>query len=155
MLNRRLVDTLEIAAPVEAVWALLTDFASYPQWNPFVPEALGEARVGQRLTIRLRLGKRRITLHPRVTRVDRPRELRWRAKWGASGWFDVDRGFLMERTGQSRTRLWQEEVCSGLLAPLVFALSNAERDILAGYRGLARALKERAELGQRASRLSS
>jgi uncharacterized membrane protein len=27
---------IEINAPAEKVWRVLTDFAAYPEWNPFV-----------------------------------------------------------------------------------------------------------------------
>ena len=40
---------IEIAAPVEHVWKILTDFAQFPTWNPFVTQAKGEIREGARL----------------------------------------------------------------------------------------------------------
>ena len=43
---------IEIAAPVESVWRTLTDFASYPEWNPFLKRVEGNAAVGERLTVR-------------------------------------------------------------------------------------------------------
>ncbi len=30
-----------VEAPAERVWELLTDFASYPQWNPFIRNISG------------------------------------------------------------------------------------------------------------------
>jgi hypothetical protein len=144
MLAKRLAHTIEIAAKVDAVWAILTDFANYPNWNPFVPQAEGQLEKGQRIKIRLVMGKRATPVRPVVTRVDRPHELRWLAKWGPSrGWFDVDRGFLLDAMGPNRTRFVQEEICSGVFAPAILAAS--EGNILAGYRRLAEALKSRAE----------
>ncbi len=43
----------EIDAPVEAVWATLTDLAAYSDWNPFIVADEGRAAVGERLTNRL------------------------------------------------------------------------------------------------------
>jgi hypothetical protein len=35
------------------IWKILTDFSSYPEWNPLVREALGIKRRGNRLTLRV------------------------------------------------------------------------------------------------------
>ena len=37
---------IEIQASDTRVWQLLTDFANFPQWNPFIHRAKGEAKVG-------------------------------------------------------------------------------------------------------------
>jgi hypothetical protein len=44
---------IEINASTSRVWAILTDFARYYEWNPFVTEAEGELRRGQELTLTL------------------------------------------------------------------------------------------------------
>jgi uncharacterized protein YndB with AHSA1/START domain len=33
---------VEIQAPAERIWQVLTDFASYPEWNLFVPDLFSE-----------------------------------------------------------------------------------------------------------------
>ena len=47
-----LVSTVDIDAPVHAVWSALTDFTSYEKWSNF-SHAEGEARVGSRLVMRM------------------------------------------------------------------------------------------------------
>ncbi|KAB7619358.1 SRPBCC family protein [Alkalilimnicola sp. S0819] len=42
---------IEIDASAERVWAVLSDFASYPQWNPFIKSVAGEPQQGARLQI--------------------------------------------------------------------------------------------------------
>jgi uncharacterized protein YndB with AHSA1/START domain len=37
---------IEINGPAERVWAVLTDFASYPEWNPFIRQVSGELNIG-------------------------------------------------------------------------------------------------------------
>ncbi len=37
---------ISITAPPDRIWHLLTDFASYPQWKPFIRRASGELREG-------------------------------------------------------------------------------------------------------------
>lgn len=48
---RHLEAHADIDAPPEKVWAVLTDLAAYPVWNPFIVRAAGELREGQRLRI--------------------------------------------------------------------------------------------------------
>lgn len=37
---------IEIKAPPEKVWEILTDLARYPEWNPFFHHAVGTLKVG-------------------------------------------------------------------------------------------------------------
>ena len=39
----------DIDAPADQVWRVVTDFARYPEWNPFIIHAAGEQRVGGKL----------------------------------------------------------------------------------------------------------
>ena len=36
--------TIDIVAPPDAVWEVLTDYARYPEWNPFIVEMSGDKR---------------------------------------------------------------------------------------------------------------
>lgn len=40
--------TIDIDASPRAVWEVLTDFAAYPDWNPFVDRSEGTPEVGTR-----------------------------------------------------------------------------------------------------------
>lgn len=69
-----------VPAPPERVWRELTDFASFPEWNPLVLEARGPAEPGARVALRVvntaQPGKTaRITA--RITRFEPGRELAW------------------------------------------------------------------------------
>ena len=50
---KRIQREIEIAATPEHVWDVLTDFASYPEWNPFIRSIAGEPRAGARLEVRI------------------------------------------------------------------------------------------------------
>ena len=41
---KELHSEIEINAPVERVWEVLTDFASYPRWNPFIRRGVFHSR---------------------------------------------------------------------------------------------------------------
>ena len=47
--RRSLVTSIEVSAPPDRVWAVLTDFPSYPTWNPFIKRFEGELKVGGRV----------------------------------------------------------------------------------------------------------
>ncbi|HET8684934.1 MAG TPA: SRPBCC domain-containing protein [Micromonosporaceae bacterium] len=140
---RTLRSEVDIEAPPPRVWGALTDFRSFPSWNPFIRRADGAVVPGCRIHITLRLGARLVTFHPRLTVVDEPRELRWLARQRVPGLFDVERRFLLEPVDPARCRFMQSETASGLLAPLVMPLLR--RRILRGYREMDAALKSRVE----------
>ena len=141
-----------IDASPERVWAVLTDFPSFPAWNPFIRSARGRLLPGERLTITLLLGRRLVTFRPHLTVVDQPRELRWIARQLMPGLFDVDRRFLIEPVGTSGCRFVQSETGSGLLAPVLMRLMR--RGILRGYRAFNAALKSRVEGAEGADQTS-
>ncbi|MCW6009692.1 SRPBCC domain-containing protein [Micromonospora sp. CPCC 205371] len=134
---------IEIGASPKKVWAVFTDFRSYPSWNPFIRKAEGTLAPGERIAITLRLGRRMVNLRPTLTVVDEPREVRWLARQFLPRLFDVERRFVLEPLGQSRCRFIQSETGSGVFAPLLMPLLR--RQILDGYRRLDMALKERVE----------
>ena len=44
---------IQISAPPEKVWAILTDLTEYSKWNPFIKVAIGQTKVGERLKVRI------------------------------------------------------------------------------------------------------
>ena len=113
---RELVAEIEIAAPAQRVWEILTDFAAYRQWNPFMPRLDGEVRVGARLRARLVVAGAP-TLRPRlrVTRVDPGRELRW---VGRGPLVRGERTMRIQPLGGSRVRFAQRTEFTGPITPL-------------------------------------
>jgi hypothetical protein len=132
-----------INAPAERVWAEMTDFGSFPSWNPFVREASGRLEPGEQLKIRLQLDRMKMTFKPRVTVVEPNRELRWLATLGRPGVFDVDRAFQIEPRGRGVLFVMSEE-CTGWLTPVMFA-TNLEAQLYRGYDAFNDALRRRVE----------
>src|SRR5918995_1730672 len=54
-MTKQLQAEVEVQASPERVWEVLTDFAAYPDWNPFIVQAGGRAAPGSRLELRMRL----------------------------------------------------------------------------------------------------
>jgi len=133
----------EIDAPRDAVWAVLTDFAGYPEWNPLITNAEGTLAVGEILTLRMLPGGKPQTFTPEVLDVRENAELRWRGALRWSWLFSAEHRFALSVAGEG-TRLVQSEVFRGMLVPLLrMTIDQAERD----FRTLNAALKERVESG--------
>jgi len=108
---------IEIEAPPERVWEVLTNFAAFQEWNPFITEARGELRSGAQLSITIALPEgSEQTFRPKVVRVDPAQELRWRGTLGAAWIFSGEHFFSLEALDEGRrTRLVHGEDFSGIL----------------------------------------
>jgi hypothetical protein len=127
-------------APPMAVWAVLTDLASYPEWNPLFPAAAGEIAVGAtiRLTSTQPCRRGAMIVKAAIVVADPGSELRWAA--GLKGIIGGEHRFLLTRAGNG-TRLVQSETFGGLLVPISGrVLAGAE----ASFRPLNEALRKRA-----------
>ena len=134
---------LEIEASGEHVWRVLTDFAAYPEWNPFIPRINGEIRPGGRLEVRLQPpGAKGMTFRPTVLKAEANRELRWRGRLWLPGLFDGEHAFTIEPSAANRVRFTQSETFTGLLVPLVSRTLEATRR---GFEEMNQALKRRVE----------
>ena len=141
---KELCSEIEIQATAERVWQLLTDFPSFPQWNPFIRKASGNIRVGERLEVNIQpSGASGMTFRPTVLKAEPNRELRWLGHLLISGLFDGEHSFSIEPLGESRVRFTQREVFTGLLVPL-FA-RGLDTDTRRGFEEMNLALKTRAE----------
>lgn len=108
---KELRSEIEIQASDTRIWQLLTDFASFPQWNPFIRWAKGEVRVGARLEVHIQpSGTRGITFKPIVLRSEPNRELRWLGRLLLRGLFDGEHIFLIENLGTNRVRFIQRSL---------------------------------------------
>ena len=144
-MSRTVMDTeIEIDAPAERVWDVLTDFASYPEWNPMIIRASGELRPGERLKIRFEPeGSRGHTFRPKLLTVDPNRELRWLGWPRFPGLFDTEHYWIIDERPGGRTHLLHGTVVYGLLAPL--AGKVMEKQSRGPFEMMNRAHKERAE----------
>src|SRR2546428_6274197 len=135
---------IEIEAPPERVWQILTDFPKFFEWNPFIRQMSGEPKTGARLRVRLEPpGGRAMTFKPKMLNVEPHRELRWLGRLWIPGLFDGEHIFTIERLDEKRVRFIQREKFTGLLVP--FMAKGLDRDARRGFEEMNRALKERAE----------
>jgi hypothetical protein len=141
---KELLTEIEINAPPERVWQLLTDFASFPQWNPFIRRASGEPKKGAQLQVYLQpSGAKGMTFRPKVLKAEPARELRWLGHFLIPGLFDGEHIFTIEPLEAGRVRFVQREIFTGILVPLFMRWLG--KDTRRGFEEMNQALKVRAE----------
>jgi hypothetical protein len=138
------IDTsVDIAAPAETVWGVLTDLERYPLWNPFITRIAGDLRVGQRLTVTLQPPNGKgMTFRPKLQVVEPNRRLVWLGHLFVAGIFDGCHEFTLSPTNTGGTILSQSETFRGLLVPFLGRTLDQTRS---GFTALNQALKRRAE----------
>jgi hypothetical protein len=88
---------VEIDADPDSVWAVLMDFAAYPDWNPFIHPIEGTQQVGARLKLRIQPpNSRGRSLMPHVTVVEPARAFGWLGSLGVPHIFDGAHRFELE-----------------------------------------------------------
>lgn len=133
--------SIGVDVPPAQVWTVLTDLASYPDWNPLFRAAAGEIAVGATITLKSvhPVGGRIMTVKATILAAEPGAELRWTA--GLKGLIGGEQSFALSAAGNG-TRLVQSETFGGLLLPLSGkVLTRAD----ASFRGLNEAIKMRAE----------
>jgi hypothetical protein len=148
--TRTIRSAIEIRAPVEVVWSVLTDFASYPDWNPLVRRLHGRPSQGKRIAILSQPpGARAIAFAPVVVVWSPPHELRWRSTLISRLLFSGEHGFLLETIDDDRVRFVQDELLTGVLVPLYSRLRLPRTRL--GFEEMNQRLRDRAEreAGQR------
>jgi len=134
--------TVDVDADRQAVWGVLTDFAAYDQWNPFV-RIEGTAKVGTKLAVHMIAnGKPGLSFRPKVLAATPDHELRWLGTLGFHGIIDGEHFFVLTTNGDGSTRVNHGEHFSGVLVALV---KGGSAQNSAGYEAFCQALKQRVE----------
>lgn len=132
---------IEIDAPPEEVFAILSDLPAYPDWNPYHREVEGELEPGASLRVHIhRPDGHEITVPASVLRLEPNREITWGG--GIKGIFWGEHVFLLSPLEDGRTLLRHDEDFSG------FAVQFADLPpevLTEGYRLMNEALKARVE----------
>ena len=135
--------SVSIEAPPSAVWDVLMDFDSYPEWNPFIRSIDGEPVVGGKIEALLGAsGKKPMKFAPTVQELSSPSTFSWLGSFGFKGVFDGRHAFELEETTEG-TLFHQHEEFSGILAPI--ALPALRKATTRGFNEMNQALKARVE----------
>lgn len=144
-MSTTVTSTIDIDATPDAVWAVLTDFPDYGQWNPFMDRIEGTAEVGRTLTVHMTNGGRGMTFKPTVLAAVPGSELRWLGTLVAKRLFAGEHSFVLTPTASGGTRLVHSEEFSGVL---VAAMKGTLGNTGAGFTAFNEALKQRVETTQ-------
>ena len=133
--------TVDIDAVPDAVWDVLTDFASYKQWTGMRIE--GAPEVGTKLVVHLTGdGGGGMTFKPKVLVATPGKELRWLGKLGLSGIAAGEHFFVLTTNADGTTRLNHGERYSGALIALA---KGSSANSGAAYEAFSQALRQRVE----------
>lgn len=140
---RHLRTETKVFVPAEEAWAKLTDFPSYPEWNPFISKLEGDISEGGSIKI----GIFGVTLNPRVQRLVEDSnsssfELRWLGHIGIPGIADGEHYFRLQADGERSARLVHGVRLTGILIPLL-GLCGLFRKSEKGLLAMNEALKAR------------
>jgi hypothetical protein len=135
---------VDVATSAEIVWHVLTDFPSYPKWNPFLVSVQGKPSPGARLKIQARFPNgRAFQFSARIVKAIPAAELRWRRRRLLEGVFDREQAFFIIPNGIKGVRFIQREHFSGLLAALIMPFISGKTSKVFNLMNLA--LKRTAE----------
>lgn len=127
-------------APIEKVWAILTDLETWSEWNPFIIQASGDATVGSKLTNTLVNNEKPMVFQPVVTELEINKKFAWLGSAFAGG-FKGRHYFALEAINHNQVKLTHGETFFGWLVWLIFPL--IKQQTLQGFERMNEALKLR------------
>lgn len=144
MFKREIHTGIDIDAPAERVWEVLSDLGSYPEWNPMIRRASGELRPGARLELHFQPeGRKKRVFRPRLLAVEPGRELRWLGSPGVPKVLESQHYFTIEPRPEGGVSLDHGMDYYGLLIPLLGG--RLEALTRGPFEDMNAALKERSE----------
>lgn len=133
-----------INATPSKVWAILTNFDNYPNWNPFIKSITGQVAVGNKITAQIEPpNSSKMTFTPKVLAFETNKEFRWLGHLLFAGLFDGEHKFELIDNQNGTTTFIQTESFKGILVPLFKKTLNT--NTTNGFNLMNQKLKELAE----------
>ncbi|NDJ61585.1 MAG: sulfatase-like hydrolase/transferase, partial [Chloroflexi bacterium] len=132
--------SVDIDAPAQQVWDVVTDFKSYPSWNPLLSNVEGELTVGGKLRVKPAFAP--VAVPATVTMVDKPNHFEWEDHVPLNLLTPVFSVHLLPLTN-NRTRVIIAESFTGPLLPL--AGRRLDRQMPPLYDAMAQALVQQVQ----------
>jgi hypothetical protein len=142
--GKLLYTSIVINATPAKVWEVLTNFNSYPDWNPFIRSINGTPAPANNFQVTLQPpNSKPILMKPRVLVFEQQKELRWIGSLGIPYLFDGEHVFRLEENSNGSTTLHHFERFRGILIPFLSTL--IEKTTQEGFELMNAALKQRLE----------
>jgi hypothetical protein len=133
-----------IKATPARVWYVLTDFESYPEWNPFIKSIQGSLVEGTTIIARMEPPESSgMTFKPKLLTIKNAKEIRWLGHLFFPGLFDGEHIFELYENTDGSTTFIQREKFKGILVPLFKKMIDV--NTVQGFEMMNRKLKELAE----------
>jgi hypothetical protein len=129
---------IEIAAPAEAVWQILTRAQDYPRWNSTVVSLSGDIVLGGKLILVSQIAPKQ-PFKLNITALQAPQRMVWQS--GQRFFFGGERTYSLQATPEG-VIFTMREVFQGLMLPLI---AKALPDFRANFNQFAADLKVAAE----------
>lgn len=112
---------IEIEAPAEKVWNVLTDFTGYKKWNLFIPSVSGQLVQGALLDILITVPNSKSQKYKvKILQLQENKMLRWLGHFKLPGLVDGDHIFEIQALANNRTLFIQRERFNGVLVPFLW-----------------------------------
>lgn len=131
-----------IDASSEQVWQVLTDYESYPDWNPFIISIEGEKEVGGRLKNTMLNDGKTSVFKPVIQKWEENQHFEWLGSLPLR-LFTGRHYFILEPINANQTKLIHGEYFGGLLRGLI--MKQIGEATLQSFLAMNRALKQRVE----------
>jgi hypothetical protein len=143
----QIVTAIDIDAPIERVWTVLSDTAGWDSWNPLMKGVKGALRVGEKLSIKFSLDGRVLPISVELEDVKPNERIAWVGPTlkPARFVFSGRHYFELKKLDGGRTRLIHGEQFRGLIPDAEWFWPKAEPKIEPAYVAFNEALKRRVE----------
>ena len=143
-MKKELSTSINIQATPEKVWAILTDFKHYPEWNPFIKKIEGDLQLSKKIRARIEPPQANgMTFTPKITRLEPKKGFSWLGHLIIPGLFDGEHSFELIENNDGSTTFVQSEKFAGILIP--FFKKMLEDNTKRGFESMNLKIKERAE----------
>lgn len=143
-MQKEITTEIIIDQPRGKIWNILTDFNSYPKWNPFIISCKGLLKIGGQLSVSIKPdGQKPMGMKPTIIHLQEGEAFVWHGKMFFPGVFEGKHSFALEKINDNQTRFIQSEKFSGLLATPILKIVG--QSTVKGFNAMNQTLKQQCE----------